>query len=168
MTRVRPTAKPNWCPQVKPDEPWTARCVRDAAAGTRRTLTASTRYIRSATAAGSWPIQRAVRRASLRSASAAARCTQNRMSSSRWPRSRRGIDGDLPTNLSGLFPAPSSFYRSNPALYHRDDRAVPAARAQQCERRGDGLVHIPDVLERHVRCLAAPGKADDVRSRASA
>jgi hypothetical protein len=29
MTRVQPKATPNWCPQVKPDEPWTGRCVKE-------------------------------------------------------------------------------------------------------------------------------------------
>ena len=29
MTRVQPKAKPNWCPHVNPDEPWTARCVKE-------------------------------------------------------------------------------------------------------------------------------------------
>ena len=37
MTRVQPKATPNWCPQVKPDDPWTGRCVKEkiAADGTR-------------------------------------------------------------------------------------------------------------------------------------
>jgi hypothetical protein len=29
MTRVQPKAMPNWCLQVKPDEPWTGRCVKE-------------------------------------------------------------------------------------------------------------------------------------------
>ena len=29
MTRVQPKATPNWCPHVKPDEPWTGRCVKE-------------------------------------------------------------------------------------------------------------------------------------------
>ena len=29
MTRVQPKATPNWCPQVKPDEPWTGRCMKE-------------------------------------------------------------------------------------------------------------------------------------------
>ncbi len=29
MTRVQPKAMPNWCVQVKPDEPWTGRCVKE-------------------------------------------------------------------------------------------------------------------------------------------
>jgi hypothetical protein len=29
MTHVHPKAIPNWCPQVNPDEPWTARCVKE-------------------------------------------------------------------------------------------------------------------------------------------
>ena len=29
MTRVQPKAMPNWCPQMKPDEPWTGRCVKE-------------------------------------------------------------------------------------------------------------------------------------------
>jgi len=29
MTRVHPKAKPNWCPQVNPDEPRTARCMKE-------------------------------------------------------------------------------------------------------------------------------------------
>jgi len=37
---------------------------------------------------------------------AAARCTQNRISSSRWPRSRHGTDGDLSINLPAPFPRP--------------------------------------------------------------
>jgi len=28
MTRVQPKATPNW-PQVKPDDPWTGRCVQE-------------------------------------------------------------------------------------------------------------------------------------------
>jgi hypothetical protein len=51
----------------------------------------------------------AVRGAGLRSASAAARCTQNRMSSSSWPRSHHRTDGDLSINLPAPFPRPSPF-----------------------------------------------------------
>src|SRR6266852_3598659 len=29
MTHVHPKAIPNWCPQVNPGEPWTARCVKE-------------------------------------------------------------------------------------------------------------------------------------------
>ena len=29
MARVQPKATPNWCSQVKPDEPWTGRCVKE-------------------------------------------------------------------------------------------------------------------------------------------
>ncbi len=29
MTRVQPKAMPNWCPQMKPDEPWTGRCAKE-------------------------------------------------------------------------------------------------------------------------------------------
>jgi len=29
MTHVHPKAIPNWCPQVNPDEAWTARCVKE-------------------------------------------------------------------------------------------------------------------------------------------
>ncbi len=29
MTRVQPKATPNWCLQVKADEPWTGRCVKE-------------------------------------------------------------------------------------------------------------------------------------------
>jgi len=29
MTREQPKAIPNWCLQVKPDEPWTGRCVKE-------------------------------------------------------------------------------------------------------------------------------------------
>lgn len=29
MTHVHPKAIPNWCPQVNPDEPWPARCVKE-------------------------------------------------------------------------------------------------------------------------------------------
>ena len=29
MSRVQPKATPNWCLQVKPDEPWTGRCVKE-------------------------------------------------------------------------------------------------------------------------------------------
>jgi hypothetical protein len=29
MTRVQPKATPNWCPQGKPDEPWTGHCVKE-------------------------------------------------------------------------------------------------------------------------------------------
>ena len=28
MTRAQPKATPNWCPQVKPEDPWTGRCVQ--------------------------------------------------------------------------------------------------------------------------------------------
>jgi hypothetical protein len=29
MPRVQPKAMPNWCLQVKPDEPWTGRCGKE-------------------------------------------------------------------------------------------------------------------------------------------
>ena len=29
MARVQPKATPNWCSQVKPDESWTGRCVKE-------------------------------------------------------------------------------------------------------------------------------------------
>jgi len=29
MARVQPKATPNWCSQVKPDEPWTGRCTKE-------------------------------------------------------------------------------------------------------------------------------------------
>ena len=29
MPRMQPKATPNWCPQVKPDEPWTGLCVKE-------------------------------------------------------------------------------------------------------------------------------------------
>ena len=29
MTHVHPKPMPNWCPQVNPDEAWTARCVKE-------------------------------------------------------------------------------------------------------------------------------------------
>jgi hypothetical protein len=29
-------AIPNWCPQVNPDEPWTARCVKEKIADGQR------------------------------------------------------------------------------------------------------------------------------------
>ena len=29
MTHLHPKPMPNWCPQVNPDEAWTARCVKE-------------------------------------------------------------------------------------------------------------------------------------------
>src|SRR4029450_1551445 len=29
MTKVHPKATPNWCPQVNPEESWTAHCVKE-------------------------------------------------------------------------------------------------------------------------------------------
>src|SRR5215468_6477081 len=29
MARVQPKTTPNWCSKVKPDEPWTGRCVKE-------------------------------------------------------------------------------------------------------------------------------------------
>jgi len=29
MTHVHPKPMPNWCPEVNPDEAWTARCMKE-------------------------------------------------------------------------------------------------------------------------------------------
>jgi len=72
------------------------------------------------------------------------------MSSSRWPRSRRGTDGDLATNLPGPFPASSSFYRSNPETYKRSYRDDARYGRMWMERFGARLLEelTPAELER--------------------
>jgi len=43
MTRVQPKAMPNWCLQVKPDEPWTGRCGKEKIAATASAIGATKR-----------------------------------------------------------------------------------------------------------------------------
>ncbi len=43
MTRVQPKAIPNWCPQVKPDEPWTGRCLKERSPTTASAIGATKR-----------------------------------------------------------------------------------------------------------------------------
>ncbi len=43
MTRAQPKAAPNWCPQVKPEDPWTGRCVQEKIAADGKRLGATKR-----------------------------------------------------------------------------------------------------------------------------
>ncbi len=36
MARVQPKTAPNWCPHVKPEDPWTGRCVQEKIAADGR------------------------------------------------------------------------------------------------------------------------------------
>jgi hypothetical protein len=43
MPRVQPKAMPNWCLQVKPDEPWTRRCGKEKIAADGKRIGATKR-----------------------------------------------------------------------------------------------------------------------------